>query len=51
MEASGSSEILVPMSPCLTYDCGLNHFCLLHMRLYYCIVSVFCDNPHTLHTP
>jgi hypothetical protein len=39
MEASGSYEILVPMSLCLTYDCSLNCFCLLHMRIYYCTVS------------
>lgn len=51
MEASGFSEIFVPMSLCLTYDCSLNRFCLLHMRLYYYTVSVHCDDPHILHAP
>lgn len=51
VEASGSSEILVPMSSCLTYDCSLNRFYLLLMRIYYCTVSVLHDDPYILHTP
>jgi len=41
MEASGSSEILVPMSLCLTCNYSLNYY----------TVSVLHDDPHILHTP